>query len=53
MAQNSILELKLVAIRYLSYHDYLVLLGETDDTGEQRLALYEQVKEHMPTYAQV
>ena len=30
-AQNSLLELKLAGIRCLSHHDFLVLLGETDD----------------------
>lgn len=31
-AQNSLLELKLAAIRSLCYEDFLILLGETEDT---------------------
>lgn len=35
-AQNAILELKLVAIGRLSYEDYLLLLGETEDSQQKR-----------------
>lgn len=52
-AQNSILELKLAAINFLCYHDYLIVLGETDNTGKERLALYSKLNEHLPQYAQV
>ena len=33
-AQNALLELKLAAIRCLCHQDFLVLLGETEDTQQ-------------------
>ena len=40
-SQNAILELKLAAIRYLDYIDFLVLIGEKDDPKRDR---YEDLK---------
>ena len=37
-AQNAILELKLAAIKVLSYEDYLLLLGEREDPQKQRFS---------------
>ena len=34
-AQNALLELKLAAIRCLCHQDFLVLLGETEDTQQR------------------
>lgn len=34
-AQNSLLEIKLAAIRHLQYRDYLCLLGEKDEESSQ------------------
>ena len=35
-AQNAVLEVKLAAIKMLSYEDYLLLLGEREDPQKQR-----------------
>ena len=35
-AQNAVLELKLAAIKHLSYIEFLTLIGEKDDHGRQR-----------------
>lgn len=35
-AQNAILELKIAAIKNLTYEDYLLVLGELDDTENRR-----------------
>ena len=52
-AQVFLLELKLTAIRHLSFRDYLVLLGETEDTEEQRVAVLHKIEPHLPKLAQV
>ena len=35
-AQNALLELKLAAIKYLDYEDYLLLLGDKEDKETRR-----------------
>ena len=35
-AENALLELKIAAIKKLSYEDYLILLGDKEDTGQRR-----------------
>ena len=35
-SQSAVLELKLAAIKYLNYEEYLLLLGETGDSINQR-----------------
>lgn len=35
-AQNSLLELKIAAIQYLTYEEYLLVLGEKEDTQQRR-----------------
>lgn len=54
IAQNSLLELKIVAISHLqSYQDYLILLGEVASDSLNRKRLYDEVKEFLPEYARV
>ncbi len=53
VAQSSILELKLAAIRHLSYDDYLVLLGEVVASKDEREAALMSVKEYLPAEAKV
>ncbi len=53
VAQTSILELKLAAIRQLGYNDYLVLLGEVVATGEEREAALLSVNQYLPAQAKV
>ena len=36
-AENALLELKIAAIKQLDYEDYLVVLGEKEDTVQRRL----------------
>ncbi len=52
-AQTSILELKLAAIRQLSYHDFLVLIGEVAATGDEREAVFQAMKHRLPPQAKV
>ncbi len=52
-AQTSILELKLAAIRQLSYHDFLVLIGEVAATGDEREAVFKVMKHYLPPQAKV
>jgi S-adenosylmethionine:diacylglycerol 3-amino-3-carboxypropyl transferase len=35
-AENALLELKMAAIKHLSYEDYLLILGEKEDTEQKR-----------------
>jgi hypothetical protein len=35
-AENALLELKIAAIKHLNYEDYLLILGEKEDTGLKR-----------------
>ena len=37
-AENALLELKIAAIKQLDYENYLVVLGEKEDTVQRRLA---------------
>ena len=39
-SQSALLELKLAAIKHLSYEDYLLLLGEKEDPLNQRYVAY-------------
>jgi S-adenosylmethionine:diacylglycerol 3-amino-3-carboxypropyl transferase len=38
-AENALLELKIAAIKYLSYEDYLLVLGDKEDTENKRCKL--------------
>ena len=40
LSQSALLELKLAAIKHLSYEDYLLLLGENEDPHNQRYVAY-------------
>ena len=44
VAQNSLLELKIVAISHLEYEDYLMLLGEVVCDGQIR---YNRLRNHV------
>ena len=35
-AENALLELKIAAIKHLSYEDYLLVLGDKEDTMQKR-----------------
>ena len=51
-SQSAVLELKLAAIKHLNYDQYLLLLGETEDSLNQRLPIYQLLKPHLPDYVQ-
>lgn len=49
-AQNSLLELKLTAIKCLDdYNEFLQLLGEIP--SDKRLSIFEKIQPHLPVYA--
>ena len=37
-AESALLELKMAAIKHLSYEDYLLILGDKEDTMQRRYA---------------
>ena len=39
-AENALLEFKIAAIKHLNYEDYLLVLGDKEDTEQKRYTHY-------------
>eukprot|EP01137_Pigoraptor_chileana_P019720 Opistho-2@81131 len=50
-SQNALIDLKIAAINHVEHAEFVELIGLRDASPESRLATYDRIREHVPSYA--